>query len=234
MKRPSFLLTTATSLLLLVTGGAYAQHGDTPRFEVGAQFTLLTLSRPRPLFDCCIIVSGNEFDPIKKYGFGARFAYHLTNSIALEAESNFFPERGTGLFDQIHAVPAGKVFQGQFGVKAGKSFKRFGLFGKARPGFVSFTEVSQLVSKRTITFMNQQFTIGEFRVGKEAYFSMDVGGVVEFYPTRRTVIRMDAGDTIIRYGTFRVQGFSLSGAILERPPETKHNFQFSAGFGFRF
>ena len=35
------------------------------------------------------------------------------------------------------------------------------------------------------------------------YFSMDVGGVVEFYPSRRIVTRLDIGDTIIRYGISR-------------------------------
>ena len=29
---------------------------------------------------------------------------------------------------------------------------------------------------------------------------MDVGGVVEFYPSKRIVTRFDAGDTIIHFG----------------------------------
>ena len=63
---------------------------------------------------------------------------------------------------------------------------------------------------------------------------MDVGGVVEFYPSSRIVTRFDFGDTIIRYGEYRRESFVASVPFLSRPPETKHNFQFSAGVGFRF
>jgi hypothetical protein len=76
--------------------------------------------------------------------------------------------------------------------------------------------------------------VGEFGVGKDLYFSMDLGGVVEYYPARRVFTRLDLGDTIIRYGTYREQGALFSRAIIERPSETKHNLQFSAGVGFRF
>ncbi len=63
---------------------------------------------------------------------------------------------------------------------------------------------------------------------------MDVGGVVEFYPSRNTVIRIDAGDTIIRYGTFRTLVFLPGQPVIERAPETRHTFQLVTGFGFRF
>ena len=81
----------------------------------------------------------------------------------------------------------------------------------------------------------------EFHMGSETYFSTDVGGVVEFYPSRRIVTRFDVGDTIIRYGIYReAAGFvcALSGPctthLFERPAETRHNLQFSAGIGIRF
>jgi hypothetical protein len=45
---------------------------------------------------------------------------------------------------------------------------------------------------------------------------------------------MDFGDTIIRYGEYAVPGFPVSMPIFRRPPETRHNFQFNAGIGFRF
>lgn len=35
------------------------------------------------------------------------------------------------------------MFQGQFGGKIGKRFDRWGVFGKARPGFVGFSRVLQ-------------------------------------------------------------------------------------------
>jgi hypothetical protein len=60
----------------------------------------------------------------------------------------------------------------------------------------------------------------QFHSKTEAAF--DMGGVVEFYPSRSTTVRFDLGDTIIR---FRDPGYAT---------QTTHNLQFSAGFGFRF
>jgi hypothetical protein len=207
-----------------------------PRFELGAQFSLLSLERPSQIV-------GNGFDPCcgrvvpgvgrrTEPGLGARFTYNLTANIAFEAEGNLFPRTETN-----GSMPGGKIFQGQFGLKAGKRFRRFGIFGKARPGFVGFTEVNKLISTSTIGPtgpLNQVFTVGRFGIGRDVYFSTDLGGVVELYPSRRIFTRFDVGDTIIRYGTFRQAGVFLSRAIIERPPETKHNLQFSAGVGFRF
>ena len=130
------------------------------------------------------------------------------------------------------------MFQGQFGAKVGKRFERWGVFGKARPGFVGFTKVSDLVSTR---MFNVQFagetipvTVGEFRVAKKFYPSFDIGGVVEFYISRRWMARFDIGDTIIRYGEVAAQGFSLRNQIVTRPRETHHNLQITSGIGFRF
>jgi hypothetical protein len=207
---------------------AAAQEG-VPRFEIGGQFSLLSLNKPTPLFSSPTIVP-DDFDHETRAGFGGRFSYNLTDYLAVEAEGNFFPKSGE---DDL-SVPDGHTYQGQFGVKAGKHFSKAGVFAKFRPGFVGFSRVSQLTGTRTITFLNQQFTVGDFRIGKETYFSTDVGGVLEVYLSRRIMTRFDIGDTIIRYGTFRRQGLSLSGAILERPAETRHNLQLSAGIGLRF
>jgi hypothetical protein len=226
-----FSLSTFISLLtalLFMNVSAAAQEG-VPRFEIGGQFSLLSLNKPTPLFSSPTIVP-DDFDHETRAGFGGRFSYNLTDYLAVEAEGNFFPKSGE---DDL-SVPDGHTYQGQFGVKAGKHFSKAGVFAKFRPGFVGFSRVSQLTGTRTITFLNQQFTVGDFRIGKETYFSTDVGGVLEVYLSRRIMTRFDIGDTIIRYGTFRRQGLSLSGAILERPAETRHNLQLSAGIGLRF
>jgi Outer membrane protein beta-barrel domain len=216
------------TVLLSMNVGAAAQ-ASVPRFEIGGQFSLLSRNKPTPLFSSPTIVP-DDFDHETRAGFGGRFTYNLTDYLAVEAQGDFFPKSD----ESDLSVPDGHILQGQFGVKAGKRFSKVGIFAKFRPGFVSFSRVSQLTGTRTITFLNQQFTVGDFRVGKETYFSTDVGGVLEVYLSRRIMTRFDVGDTIIRYGTFRRQGISLSGAILERPAETRHNLQFSAGIGFRF
>jgi len=115
---------------------------------------------------------------------------------------NLFPRSDTNIArnEGTAAAPAGRVFQGQFGVKAGKRFRKFGIFAKARPGFVGFTEVTKLIGTTILGpfgVLNQTFNGGHFRSGKEAYFSTDLGGVVEFYASRRIFTRVDVGDTII-------------------------------------
>jgi hypothetical protein len=247
MKQP-FLVTIIAALasILFIASEALAQ-ADAPRFEIGGQFSLLRLNKPSSQGD--EFVARHVADP----GFGARFTYNATNNIALEAEGNFFPGRdfhSEGSFfsrvnDDDVGVPRGHIYQGQFGVKAGKRFQKAGLFVKARPGFVGFTKVSRLIGLTPITIIHPtigplQFENPEFRTGKATYPSMDVGGVVEFYPSRRIVIRLDVGDTIIRYGIYQepapvvCAGICPPPDVFERPAETRHNLQFSAGLGIRF
>src|SRR5262245_14332323 len=79
------------------------------------------------------------------------------------------------------------------GIKSGKKFDRFGVFGKARIGLWHFDQT---------------------------FFATDLGGVLEYYPSRQTAIRIDLGDTILFYG-----GSALG---------TVHNFQPGLGFSYRF
>ncbi len=61
--------------------------------------------------------------------------------------------------------------------------------------------------------------------------ALDVEGIVEYYPSRRTFVRFDFGDTIMRFGgtTFRFASGPRSLRL-----GTSHNFQLSAGVGLRF
>lgn len=222
---------TILFVILIFRGAVNAQDTDVQKFEIGGQFTVLSRNKPTLIFQSPTIVPDDYEDSIR-VGFGGRFTYNLTNNVALEAEGNFFP--GNDNFDNDLSAPSGETFQAQFGVKAGKRFSKFGIFAKARPGFVTFFDASRMTGTTTITFLNQQFTRGVFTTGKETDFSMDIGGVLEFYPSPRIVTRVDFGDTIIRYGEYRRESFVASLPFLTRPAETKHNFQFSAGVGFRF
>jgi hypothetical protein len=68
-------------------------------------------------------------------------------------------------------------------------------------------------------------------------FAFDLGGVAEWYPSKNTIVRFDAGDTIIRFGARNVTATDIpSGGLVVVPAaaETRHNFQGSVGFGFRF
>ncbi|HKQ52527.1 MAG TPA: hypothetical protein VJT74_09170 [Pyrinomonadaceae bacterium] len=214
MRRNALSLTICCTLLL--TGKSIlAQSTETPRLEIGAHFTALGFSR--------------DFEP----GVGGRLTYNLTETFAVEAEGNFFPR------DRFHGLRAGgRAVQGLFGVKVGKRYKRFGIFGKARPGFISFSEgISELVPDDSV--FDPQAPLN-FRTRRLTHFAADLGGVLEIYPSRRVLLRIDAGDTIIRYGNTTVNTFQLIPGDpfvpepFTIPGDTKHNLQLSAGVSFRF
>jgi hypothetical protein len=199
---------------------ATAQSDEVPRYEVGAQFTSIT----KPDFG----------DGTTEIGLGARFTFNLNKSVALEAVTNFFPHVcnscGAGLGDNN-----GNITQGLFGVKAGKRFQKWGIFAKGRPGFVSFSRGdSRYVAG---TGGAPPFSLSQKRLTN---FAFDLGGVLEFYPSKHLVTRFDVGDTMIKYGrrdtNFLV--FDPVGGVQLFPftlrAETRHNFQFSTGVGFRF
>jgi hypothetical protein len=237
-------LMVAVILVVLLAGARYAspQSGvDGQKFEAGGQFATLNLESqiivsaipvqcfvpPCPSIPTLGVV--HHTDP----GLGGRFGYLLGNYITLEAELNFFPS--DRIFEQ------GRKLEGLFGAKVGRRFRKIGFFGKARPGFLyaSRGDFQPKPNIACITIFPPP--LGCFdAVGKTA-FAFDIGGVVEIYPSRRTILRFDAGDTIVRFRDRRVavdvdpQVLSLVGpSVLPRTAETTHNLQLSAGFSFRF
>jgi hypothetical protein len=190
------------------------------RFEIGVQFTSLMRS--------------GDGD---RNGFGGRVGYDFATFgsgryvATAEAEINYLPgDRFVGFSAVgLGSRRDGRVLQGLFGAKVGRKFEKFGIFAKARPGFVQYSRGKQNISG---TPLNLQFT-----TNSETNAALDVGGVLEFYPTKRITTRFDAGDTIVRFGQRTATGFDFFNqqfvpAVLRS--ETKHNFQFSAGIGFRF
>lgn len=215
MKTRALFTFNALILALLVLGrGASAQEHDAPKVEIGVQYTSLSVNLPG--------FGGTE----NAVGVGGRVTYNLTDYFAVEAEGNLLPS-GT----QSNYTTGGASQQLQAGVKAGKRWKRFGLFAKARPGFVSFgdTITPVPVNSGGLIFYT-------FDRERKTHFAMDVGGVMEFYPSRRVLVRFDAGDTIVRFGEHRelLPTFPFGSAITNVSSEIKHNFQFTAGVGFRF
>jgi len=187
----------------------------TKRFEVGAQFTSLLVEPVTPFGS--LALSRKHAEP----GFGGRFTFNLTESIAFEAEGNYFTRQ------QLAFINGGHMYQGQFGGKVGKRFDKWGLFGKARPGFVGFT--------RVLEFPFGAQTPGPspiLRPENKLYPSLDVGGVVEFYICPRFMARFDVGDTLIHYGELRFPTGTPPFILL--PGKTTHNLQISSGIAFRF
>ena len=198
------------------------------RFEVGIQFSSFALNLSSEDLGFPFLApfgTGNDTEA----GIGARVAYNFTDSFALEAEGNYYPRSSPA-----NSSTGGFPVQMQFGPKIGKRFRRFGVFAKARPGFVTFSRVLHQTGTETFDFGGQTFVFPTFDDRRRTYFSTDLGGVLEFYPSSRIVTRFDIGDTLIHYGRRDARGIITTTPAPQIPSSTRHNFQFTAGIGLRF
>jgi len=210
-----------TVLLMVASGIAYgqpAQPSPASKFEVGAQVSVLGIKDANGLTDLF---------PRTEVGVGGRFTYNLKRYLALEAELNFFPRN----FQKFTTnFTGGRMIEGLVGVKAGIRRSKYGVFGKFRPGFESSggAEVPRFLNGDG---PDRQNPFGFERV-RAMQFALDVGGVFEVYPSRRTIIRFDAGDTIVRYPGVEFTIFPAGTRVLQTV--YAHKPQFSLGFGVRF
>lgn len=202
MKWRSWIASGVLSLLSVSAAGA---GKNPPRFEAGPVFSFL--HQPK-------MQTTNQLE------VGGRFSYNLFAHIGVEAEYVISPFRpsAAGFFE------GGRINQGFLGAKAGWRWQKWGVYGKFRPGFVAYTSAI-----RSFSFSPPSFNL---RTGWLMEPALDAGGVVEFYLSRRMLLRYDAGDTIILYEsqtltnptslTITLRGF------------TRHAFQFNTGLSFRF
>jgi Outer membrane protein beta-barrel domain len=223
------IVCSSTLLLLLAISFHEARaQSDDKRFEVGGQISVLQIETRsvNPGFGTTISTNQDNV-----FGFGGRFDYNISTYFALEAELNLFPKNDD--------VKAGRKIQGLFGVKAGKRFDKVGVFAKARPGFIRYEKGDYAFTPGVACVLIFPPPLACMDPIARTNFAMDLGGVVEVYPSKRTIIRFDAGDTIARFPARNVAapdpdfGPGVLFAI-PVPAETKHQFQGSIGFGFRF
>jgi hypothetical protein len=210
--RKSFFYATVFALLFFITHAPdnFGQS-EVPRFEVGGQFSTIKLQRPNTHF----------FGSVDKQsvGGGGRFIFNAHKYLAIEAEVNFFA-------DDEQVLQLGSKTMAVFGVKSGKRWEKFGIFGKFRPGFTRFSEELRDCAAPNLAACSFK---------KPTEFTMDVGGVAEYYPSSKFVLRFDAGDTIIRYKQRNSLDSDFGVTILvPYNGSSTHNFQFSAGVGIRF
>jgi hypothetical protein len=162
---------------------------------------------------------------------GGRFTYDFATFAggkfiaAWDSEVSFLPG------DRFVFTPRsdGRVVQIFSGLKIGRKWEKFGIFAKARPGFVQYTRGKQGVEG---TNANPVFTSA-----RETNLAFDAGGVLEFYPTKNITTRFDAGDTIVRFGSRGTSFYDFNTNTIvpvNLPSSVRHNFSFSAGIGFRF
>jgi hypothetical protein len=164
-------------------------------------------------------------------GFGGRFTYDFAHFggkkyvAAWDSEVSFLPG------DRFVFTPRsdGRVVQGFSGLKIGRKWDKFGIFAKARPGFVQYTRGKQDVAG---TFASPIF-ISE----RETNLAFDAGGILEFYPTKYLTTRFDFGDTMVRFGQRDTHFWDFTNSAITPvtlPSSFRHNFSFSGGIGLRF
>lgn len=212
------LLTSTTSIL--VTGSvlslsALAAAQDSPgRFEAGASFS--TMHMPG------IAALGPALEG--DVNFGRHFA--------LDGAVSWFPNSTRGK----------SAATGFFGAKAGMRTQRFGFFGKARPGFMTFGNAFRqetIILTPASNGIGSISTASSFRVGQLTQRALDLGGVAEYYPARHWAFRWDVGDMMLfqeKGPTFTFIGVGTPSLppVIERSPGITNHFQFSTGIHYRF
>lgn len=201
----------------LLPTAVISQTSEIPRVEAAVEFS--TLNRED--------VRGTRTEA----GFGGRVTYNFNDNFAIEGAGYFFPR------DCFDCFQNGRIVEGVGGLKAGRRFQTWGVFAKARPGFVRFTKGQFNV----IPTGAGSLSPFQFQLKPLTSFATDLGGVLEFYPSRRIVTRIDAGDTLVHFKrrTIPVISFdpgtgNFSVVPFTTPGKTRHNFQFMTSVGFRF
>jgi hypothetical protein len=209
---------TLAALLFCLCVVRAAQAQETPKVEIGVQFTALDLGD----FKLAVLSLSDS-----QRGVGARVTVNLSDNISVEGEFNTFPNNFRLTLPQLgnlvtRELTRDRVDQFLFGVKLGARSDHFGIFAKLRPGYVRSVLQDQTTGNTNPT-LNTLFRT-------TSGWALDVGGVFEFYPSRHTMLRLDAGDTIIRYET---KSQNATGQPTTRTFRN-HTLQVSAGFGLRF
>jgi hypothetical protein len=203
-----FVLLLAILILVTDAESIYAQRHRS-KFEIGGQIATLRLS---------------DSDGKTNTGFGGRLSYDLLPWMALEGEMNLFEndlleQRSTNpIFSDYRLGYERRRVEAFFGMKAGSQWKRLGVFGRVRPGFSRlFNQGIGCVGEPCTRMLLAP-------VEYETEFALDLGGGVEFYPTARTITRVDLGSTFIRHR-------SLAPPCREC---TSRNFASRVGVAWRF
>ncbi len=220
-----------------------AAQVDHEKTEVGVQFSFIQQSgRTSNITSRTSVPSGITYFSVpvggsNEPGFGWRIGYNLLSYLDVEGQIDFFPSDRLG---------PGKILTAVAGVKAGPRRDRFGIFGKIRPGLAYFSREENRCGRVTLVPGPAPPNAAPLPCDRGGtHFALDVGAVMEFYPSRHALLRVDLGDTLIHTGekTIPFPIFTvgvLPGQVaptelsLKLGPSTSHNFQLSVGVGLKF
>ena len=193
-------------VIALVFASSLSAHAqDAGRFQAGVQF---------------VTASIGELDSTDM-GVSGRISWLPLPMIGLEGELGIFPSD----LPEDTAVTASR-FEGLFGVTAGPQVGPIRIFGRARPGFVRFSEAPAPIACITIFPPTLRCTLAEGHTG----FAFDLGGGIEVQVARHLSLRVDLGDRMVRYpgSTIDIDGEVHDEDFYE------HEFRFAIGAGWTF
>lgn len=150
-----------------------------------------------------------EYPDQTRSGLGGFFVYSPTEWLGVDVSSDWFFAEDVG----------GSVWQTLVGPRVGVRWSDLGIFGRVRPGFVRFSDRFYKPGIICIAI----FPPPEACLVPHSNLAVDIGGTVEAPLGTRALLRLDLGDTLIRFG----RGAGADARWM-------HNLQFSAGVGWRF
>jgi Outer membrane protein beta-barrel domain len=185
------------------------EHSVSGNWEVGPLFTTLVSLR-----------EGSQNGVRTDLGLGGYASRRIWGAFYADGDVLYFPANRSpgGPHD------GGELLQGLFGIKGGIRRNHVGFFGKVRPGFNSYSQAVNSYDNSSGTPI--------YGYGRSTNFVLDLGGIVEFYPTERSTLRIEAGDTHVYYGTRNVD---IDGVPTPYPGGAlTHSIEFMVGYGWRF
>lgn len=165
-------------------------------------------------------LSGAQAQATTLYGFGGYASRRIWRVFYFDGGVFYFPHSNTS----SEPLYGGPVFQGLAGVKGGIRRNRMGFFGKVRPGVQSYAN-----TLASINVAPPEATTYTFSRANE--FVLDLGGIIEFYPSERSTLRIEAGDTHTFYSSRTVNS---GGVPVTYDPGMLHTIQIAVGYGWRF
>jgi hypothetical protein len=177
------------------------------RVQLGVQYSLQTLQRD-------VLITRDESS------IGGWLTYNLGRHFGLDAAASFFPRE----MKFVSFQQGGQMIQALAGLRWGVRRDHWGVFAKFRPGVQIYTLASGFDFRQ---LLDPHQTLPTF-----ANLAFDSGGVFEFYTSKHTMLRFEAGDTQVH---FRKRHFlDDQGNPFTVPSETHPSIQLTMGFGLRF
>ena len=194
--------------LALLAGIPAARAQDSPRLALGAHLATVQV---------------DEFDA-RDTGFGARLTWSPLDLLGVDAEVTFFPDEFPG-GDDRRAFSRRRV-EALFGVTLGPRLGWIRPFALGRAGVVRYDEASGPLACIAIFPPPLSCVLA----AGDTLPAFDVGGGIALFPSRRTFVRVDVSDRIVRY-----PGPAYDGNLQRRDGDfTRHEPRVAVAAGVRF